>query len=138
MRIVAAQDAEVLALARAAACDRRVSRPLDGFPCPLDIIHRGNDNAQCTDVRGVLDVSFLHIRQADHGSSVDVWAGGDHPFDVSEFECAVLHLEPGVVVMFRRLAISRNIKLPLGKAEDLLAFQKLLLGGFVQACWGGG
>ena len=80
----------------------------------------------------VLDVELLRVGQPDHRNRAGVRAGGDHRLDILELERAVLHLEPGVVVMLGLLAIAGDIELGLREAEDLLAFEQLLLGGVVQ------
>ena len=54
---------------------------------------------------------FLRVRQADHRGRRDFRAGRDHGFDVLEFEGAVLHLEPGVVVMFGVFAVLGRVGL---------------------------
>jgi hypothetical protein len=55
----------------------------------------------------------------------------DHLLDVFELQRAVLHFEPGVIVVLGRLAIARDVEGLLRAAEDLFAVQKLLLGGVV-------
>src|SRR5450759_5373416 len=56
---------------------------------------------------------------------------------MSLFQRAVLHFEPGVVVVFCRLAIPRNIERRLREAEDLLAFPEFLYDGVVELRFGG-
>jgi hypothetical protein len=54
----------------------------------------------------MLDVPFLRVRQPDHGNGRHVRAGCDHRFDILELQGAVLHFEPGVVVVFGGFAIA--------------------------------
>ena len=62
----------------------------------------------------------------------DVRARRDHGLDVLEFQSAVLHFEPGVVVVLGGFAVTGNIERGLREAEDLLAFQEFLLGRVVE------
>ena len=56
----------------------------------------------------------------------------NHGLHIFELQRAVLHFKPRVVVVFGRLAIAGDIELGLREAENLLAFQKLLLDRVVQ------
>ena len=129
---VDAPDGARLSGAGTAPRDGRKARPLGGFARPLHIVHRGDDDAERADVGGVLDVPFLGVGQADHRNGAGVRAGGDHRLHVLELQRAVLHFEPGVVVVLGRFAVAGDVELTLREAEDLLAFQQLLLGGVVE------
>ncbi len=67
------------------------------------------------------------------GIAVDPRARRDHLLNIRELQRAVLHLEPGEIVVLCPLAVAGGIGLRLGKAEDLLAIKKLLLGGVIQS-----
>src|ERR1041385_775032 len=58
--------------------------------------------------------------------------GRDHRLDISEFQRAVLHFKPRIVVMFCLLAITRRVHGGLREAEHLLAGEQFLLGCVVQ------
>ena len=76
----------------------------------LYVVNGGNDHAESADVGGVLNVPFLGVGQPHHGDRAGVRAGGDHRLDVLELERAVLHLEPGVVVVPGRFAMAGDIE----------------------------
>ena len=129
---VNAPNGPILAAARTTPSVWWIARPLGTLASAVDVIDGGNNHSQTTDIGGVLDVPFLRVGQADHGDGAGVRAGGDHLLDIGELEGAVLHLEPGIVVMLGGLAIGGRVHLVLREAEDLLAFEQLLLGGVVK------
>src|ERR1700679_2521972 len=63
-------------------------------------------------------------RQPDHRRPRNARARRNHRLDVFVFERAVLHLEPGVIVVLRLLAIANGIRRRLRKAEYLLPGQQ--------------
>ena len=84
----------------------------------------------------MLDVKLLGVRKADHRRRTGFRARGNHRFHISEFETAVLHLKPGVVVVLRIFAVLSDIEFRLRKAEDLFAVKELLFGRVVQRGFG--
>src|SRR5437868_4696787 len=80
----------------------------------------------------MLNVPLLSVRQADHGDRTRMGTGGDHRLDIFEFERAVLHLKPRIVVMFGLLAVTRRVHRGLRETEHLLAGEQLLFGRVVQ------
>ena len=121
-----------LALTRTPARDWRIASPFGRFPRSIDIVDSGDNHPQRANVGGVLDVPLLRVRQPNHRSRLDVRARGNHFLNIGELQRAVLHFEPGEVVMLGRLTVVGDIHLRLGKAENLLAIEKLLLGGVVE------
>ena len=77
---------------------------------------------------------FKRARQLKwlHISSAGVRTGGDHGLDILELQRAVLHLVPGIVVVFGRFAVGGDVELGLCVAEDLLAFEELLFDGVIK------
>ena len=80
----------------------------------------------------MLDVPVLRVGKADHRRCRDVRTGGDHRLDIPELQRAVLHLEPGSIVMLCRLAIRVDIDSSYHKAAHLLAVKHFLLADAVQ------
>src|SRR5450759_2365745 len=134
---VDAPDARRLARPGAAPRHWWKARPLHRLPGSIHIVHGGYNDTQHADVGGMLDVPFLRVREPDHRNCAGVRARRDHGLDVLELQRAVLHFEPGVVVVLCRLAIPRDIKRRLREAEDLLAFPEFLYDGVVQLRLGG-
>src|ERR1051326_5636669 len=96
---IATPDAGSLTATRAAPSLGRIIRPFDRLSRAFHIIHRRDDQAERADIGGVLDVPFLRVRQPDHGNGSGMRAGRDHRLDIFEFQRAVLHLKPDIVVM---------------------------------------
>jgi hypothetical protein len=122
-----APDHVVLTLALAAPRHRRIAGPFGSFAGAIDIVDGGNNHAEGADIHSVLDVPFLRVRQANHRRGGDARTGRDHGLDVFVFERAVLHLEPGVVVVPGFFAVARGVGGGLREAEDLFSREQFRL-----------
>ena len=96
------------------------------------IVDRRNDDPEHADVKRLLRVRLERVGHPDDRRRAYVRARLHHLPDIGESHQAVLHFEPGEVVVRRLPAVGLDIQIPHHVAEDLLSLQQSLLGPVVQ------
>ena len=80
----------------------------------------------------MLQRAFKFVGEANHRRRADVRACGNELSRIGPAQCAVLHLDPGEVVVRRHLTEQLRVGLTDAKRSDRFAVEQFLLGGIPQ------
>jgi len=92
----------------------------------LNRVNRRLDHADRADVGGVLQRAFKLVGETNHRRRANVRACGNELRDIGPAQCAVLHLDPGEVVMRRHLAVQLRVGLTDAERSQLFAVEQFL------------